>query len=105
MPLQTGTALGARAIQAASDALKRLLGSRANDSAAVRDHHSHGESYHVHAAPDIVCFPHTTDEVAEIVRISAAHQVPVIPFDARSRVSVRDALIVVLHLALARAQR
>ena len=82
MPLQTGTALGARAIQAASDALKRLLGSRANDSAAVRDHHSHGESYHVHAAPDIVCFPHTTDEVAEIVRISAAHQVPVIPFGA-----------------------
>src|SRR5438094_5618232 len=82
MPLQTGTALGARAIQAASDALKRLLGSRANDSAAVRDHHSHGESYHVHAAPAIVCFPHTTDEVAEIVKISATHQVPVIPFGA-----------------------
>jgi D-lactate dehydrogenase (cytochrome) len=82
MPLQTGAAAGPRAIQAASEALKRLLGSRANDSAAVRDHHSHGESYHVHAAPDIVCFPHTTDEVAEIVKISAAHQVPVIPFGA-----------------------
>jgi signal recognition particle receptor subunit beta len=32
-------------------------------------------------------------------------QVPVIAFDARSRISVRDALIVVLHLALERAQR
>jgi signal recognition particle receptor subunit beta len=32
-------------------------------------------------------------------------QVPVIAFDARSKISVRDALIVVLHLALARAQR
>ena len=82
MPLQTGAVAGARAIQAASEALRRLLGSRANDSAAVRDHHSHGESYHVHAAPDIVCFPHTTDEVAEILKISAAHQVPVIPFGA-----------------------
>jgi D-lactate dehydrogenase (cytochrome) len=82
MPLQTGAAAGARAIHAASEALKRLLGSRANDSTAVRDHHSHGESYHVHAAPDIVCFPHTTDEVAEILKISATHQVPVIPFGA-----------------------
>src|SRR2546425_11742978 len=82
MPLQTGAAAGARAIQAASEALKRLLGSRANDSAAVRDHHSHGESYHVHAAPDIVCFPHTTDEVAEILKISAAFGVPVIAFGA-----------------------
>src|SRR3989475_13275337 len=82
MPLQAGAAAGARAIQAASEALKRLLGSRANDSTAVRNHHSHGESYHVHAAPDIVCFPHTTDEVAEILKISAAHQVPVIPFGA-----------------------
>src|SRR5437867_8469356 len=82
MPLQAGASAGARAIEAASDALKRLLGSRANDSAAVREHHSHGESYHVHAAPDIVCFPHTTDEVAEILRISAAQRVPVIPFGA-----------------------
>src|SRR3989442_9899113 len=82
MPLQTGAVAGARAIQAASEALRRLLGSRAIDSAAVRANHSHGESYHVHAAPDIVCFPHTTDEVAEILKISATHQVPVIPFGA-----------------------
>jgi uncharacterized protein len=37
--------------------------------------------------------------------LAVGDQVPVIVFDARSRVSVRDALIVVLHLALERAQR
>ena len=62
--------------------LRRLLGDRANDSAAVRDHHSHGESYHDPAAPDIVCFPRTTEEVAAIVRISAAYGVPIVPFGA-----------------------
>jgi D-lactate dehydrogenase (cytochrome) len=82
MPSQSGPAAAARAVEAASDELRRLLGPRANDSAAVRDHHSRGESYHVPAPPDIVCFPHTTDEVAEILKISAAHQVPVIPFGA-----------------------
>jgi uncharacterized protein len=37
--------------------------------------------------------------------LAVGDQVPVVVFDARSRVSVRDALIVVLHLALERAQR
>jgi len=63
-------------------ALKALLGPRANDTAAVRGHHSHGESYHAPAPPDVVCFPHTTAEVAAIVKISAAHGIPVVPFGA-----------------------
>jgi len=74
--------VSAPSIDQAVDALKQLLGTRANDSATVREHHSHGESYHTPAAPDIVCFPHTTDEVAAIVKISAAHRVPVIAFGA-----------------------
>ena len=69
-------------IEAAATDLERLLGSRATSSAAVREHHSHGESYHVPAPPDIVCFPHTTGEVAAIVRISAVHNVPIVPFGA-----------------------
>ena len=68
--------------ESAIAALKHLLGARANDSAAVREHHSHGESYHTPAAPDIVCFPHTTDEVAAIVKIAAAHRLPIVPFGA-----------------------
>ena len=66
----------------AADALRHLLGARASESAAVRDHHSHGESYHLPALPDIVCFPHTTAEVAAIMAISATHHVPVVPFGA-----------------------
>jgi D-lactate dehydrogenase (cytochrome) len=82
MPAQPGPVRASGAIETASDELKRLLGSRANDSAAVRDHHAHGESYHVPAPPDIVCFPHTTEEVAAIVKISAKHQIPIVPFGA-----------------------
>jgi D-lactate dehydrogenase (cytochrome) len=62
--------------------LKRLLGPRATDAAAAREHHSHGESYHPSALPDVVCYPATTAEVAEVVRISQRFQVPVIPFGA-----------------------
>jgi D-lactate dehydrogenase (cytochrome) len=62
--------------------LKSVLGSQVNDSAAVREHHSRGESYHPPAAPDVVCLPRTTDEVVEIVRASARFGVPVIPFGA-----------------------
>jgi len=69
-------------LESAVRELKGLLGARASDAVAVRDHHSHGESYHVHAAPDIVCFPATTEEVAAIVRIAAAHRLPIVPFGA-----------------------
>src|SRR6202790_3817932 len=69
-------------IGAAIDDLKHLLGIRASDGAAVREQHSHDESYHTPAAPDVVCFPHTTDEVSAIVTISARHQLPVVPFGA-----------------------
>ncbi len=77
-----GTPASAPSIEQAVDALKQLLGARANDAPAVREHHSHGESYHRPAAPDVVCFPHTTDEVAAILKISASYRVPVIAFGA-----------------------
>src|SRR5665213_649369 len=73
MSASTASAIGA---------LKGLLGARASDAAAIRDHHSHGESYHRHAPPDIVCFPKTTAEVAAIVHIAAAERLPIIPFGA-----------------------
>ena len=64
--------------------LKALLGARASDADAVREHHSKGESYHAPAAPDVVCFPTSTEEVVEIVRISQRFQLPVVPFGAGS---------------------
>jgi D-lactate dehydrogenase (cytochrome) len=69
-------------VESAIRELRALLGSRASDAAAVREHHSHGESYHAPAAPDVVCFPHSTDEVAAILAISARRQIPVVPFGA-----------------------
>jgi D-lactate dehydrogenase (cytochrome) len=71
-----------RTIDEVAARLKDLLGSRATDAAAIREHHSHGESYHPPAAPDIVCFPSTPEEVVEIVRISAHYLVPIVPFGA-----------------------
>lgn len=72
----------ATATGAAIDELRQLLGTRADDSAAARDQHSHDESYHPPAAPDVVCFPRTTDEVAAVVKIGATHRLPIIPFGA-----------------------
>jgi D-lactate dehydrogenase (cytochrome) len=71
-----------RPIDAAIAELRQLLGERASDAAAVREHHSRGESYHTPAAPDVVCYPRSTGDVAAIVRISARHGVPIVPFGA-----------------------
>jgi D-lactate dehydrogenase (cytochrome) len=60
--------------------LRALLGERVSTAAAVRAHHSHGESWHAPAAPDAVVFPVTTDEVSAIVAACAAARTPVIPF-------------------------
>jgi D-lactate dehydrogenase (cytochrome) len=76
------TPIPAHTVDAVFTALKNLLGPRATDAATVREHHSHGESYHLPASPDVVCFPSTVDEVVQIARISAHYHVPVIPFGA-----------------------
>ena len=62
--------------------LQKLLGDRLSTSSAVRDHHSHDESYHESAAPDAVAYPETTDEVRAIVSLCAASSVPVVSFGA-----------------------
>jgi D-lactate dehydrogenase (cytochrome) len=76
----------AKALEAALADLQPLLGSRVTTSEVQREHHSHGESYHLPARPDIVCFPRSTAEVSEILKISARHQIPVIPFGAGTSV-------------------
>lgn len=57
-----------------------MLGDRLSTSQAVRDHHSHGESWHDPSPPDAVAFPQTTEEVAAIVTACDRGRVPVIPF-------------------------
>src|SRR4026208_186523 len=92
------TPSAASSTQQAIAELKQRLGARANDSEALRGHHPpgaptprrgrprgphpRGESYHPPALPDVVCLPHTTEEVAEIVRLSARFGLPVVAFGA-----------------------
>jgi D-lactate dehydrogenase (cytochrome) len=58
------------------------LGNRVTVAEVVREHHSHGESTHPPALPDLVCFPKNTQEVSEILRVSARYGLPVVPFGA-----------------------
>ncbi len=67
---------------ALAGALRGLLGDRLSAAAAVRDQHGRDESHHAPAAPDLVAFPGSTDEVASIVRACADAGAPVIPFGA-----------------------
>ena len=64
--------------------LRTLLGERASTGAAQRGHHSHGESWHTAAEPDVVVFPETTEEVAAVVRVAARHGAPIVPFGSGS---------------------
>ncbi len=62
------------------DELRRLLGDRVSASDSVREHHSHGESWHPAGLPDAVVFPISTDEVSAVVALCARQRTPVIPF-------------------------
>ena len=64
--------------------LRDLLGDRLSTAAAVRDHHSRGESHHEAVVPDAVVFPTSTEEVQAIVTACAEHRCPMTPFGAGS---------------------
>jgi D-lactate dehydrogenase (cytochrome) len=70
------------AVESALADLRALLGDRVTSALAIREHHSHGESSHTPGLPDLVCFPHSTDEVSGIVRVSARYNLPIVPFGA-----------------------
>ncbi|MGI9117119.1 MAG: FAD-binding oxidoreductase [Gaiellales bacterium] len=53
-------------------------------SASELERHGHDESFHETALPDLVVFPGTTEEVAEIARACHARRVPMIPFGVGS---------------------
>ncbi len=63
-------------------ALSALLGPRLSVSRADRDQHGASESHFAPTPPDAVAWPETTEEVAAIVRLCAAHACPVIAFGA-----------------------
>jgi len=64
--------------------LRDLLGDRVSTGAAVREHHSRGESHHHAVLPDAVVFPSSTEDVQALVAACAAHRVPMTAFGAGS---------------------
>ena len=67
-------------IETAVGILKQRFGDQLQTGAAIREQHGHTTTWIENQSPDAVVFPRSTEEVAEIVRICAAHKVPVIPF-------------------------
>ena len=60
--------------------LAALLGDRLTTSAAIRERHGTGETYHASRPPDAVVFPHSTEEVSESVKVCARYRVPMVAF-------------------------
>ena len=81
-PKQRGVWMGSNpAIKdPAIEELRGLLGERLSTSAAVREQHGKDESYHKAYPPEAVAFAQSTEEVAAIVGICAAHGKAVIPY-------------------------
>ena len=68
---------------AAEKAIAQLaasFGNRLVTSLSVREQHGNTLTWIANQPPDAVVFPHSTEEVQQIVRICAAHDFPVIPF-------------------------
>src|ERR1043165_6083253 len=71
-----------KSIEAAVRELTARFGNRVVTSMAVREQHGNTVTWIENQPPDAVVFPQTTEDIQDIVRICAAHRVPVIPFGA-----------------------
>ncbi|MGQ7248056.1 FAD-binding oxidoreductase [Halomonas sp. V046] len=60
--------------------LTPLLGDRITTAPGILEQHGHDESWHHPAAPDAVCFPHSTQEVSRVIRACSHHNIAVIPY-------------------------
>ncbi len=67
-------------IDTAIATLKQMLGERLTTSMSVREHHGTDLSHHHPAPPDAVAFARSTEEVAEIVKICAQYNTPIIAY-------------------------
>ncbi len=81
-PPTVPTAGDRAAVAAVLSALSARFGNAFSASPAVREQHANALTWLPNEPPDAVVFPRDTAEVQEIVRLCAAHRVPVIPFGA-----------------------
>jgi D-lactate dehydrogenase (cytochrome) len=67
-------------IGAALGILKQQFGERFHTGASICEQHAHTTTWIINQPPDGVVFAHSTQDVSDIVKICAAHKVPIIPF-------------------------
>jgi D-lactate dehydrogenase (cytochrome) len=80
----TSTHRDAHAIAAVIAALAQRFGNRLVTSQAVCEQHGNTLTWIANQPPDAVAFPQDIADVQQIVRVCAAHRVPVIPFGTGS---------------------
>ena len=66
------------------EALRALLADRITTSRGIREHHGRDESTYPSAPPDAVVFPHSTEEVRDIVKLCRLHSTPMVPYGVGS---------------------
>ena len=67
-------------IETVKAVLKQQFGERLQTGQSIREQHGHTTTWIENQSPDAVVFAQSTDEVADIVRVCAQHDVPVIPY-------------------------
>ncbi len=70
----------AEGLETTIELLRERFGERLSTGLSVREHHGHTTTWLENQMPDAVVFAETTEEVAEVVRVCAAHRVPIIAF-------------------------
>jgi len=78
------------AAAAAIAALAARYGNRLVTSPALREQHGHTTTWIKNQPPDAVMFPQSAEEVQEVVRVCAAHRVPVIGFGQGTSLEGQD---------------
>lgn len=63
-------------------AAREFLGDRLATSAALREHHSHGQDPYPAAMPDAVAFLESTEEASRLMKLCHAENVPVVAWGA-----------------------
>ena len=67
-------------IATAVDVLKQQFGDRLQTGHSIREQHGHTTTWIENQLPDAVIFAHSTQEVADIVKVCATHHVPIIAY-------------------------
>lgn len=67
-------------IASLTEDLRQRYGDRVVVSASVREQHGHSLTWAKNQPPDVVVYPHTAEEVSDIVKLCAAREVPIIPY-------------------------